>query len=141
MELYVSESYRFIMSLIRGITKSKLIGSMSALEAIGETNLVYLETGNSPSITTRTLNASNQNGIGLMSNKMKPPFEVEWSDYLAISFITYFVAFFNVAIWVWLLEDLFKGVPPMPLEKQNLFAIVITAISMMRNFKIKEKSE
>lgn len=73
-----------------------------------------------------------------MDNKPRVPLIISWSSYIVISMVVFIMASLNIALWVWILEGLFKGQPPMPLEIQSVFATILTAITMMKNFRIEE---
>lgn len=81
------------------------------------------------------MNSLDLNGPDPMREN-KPPYTVEWPDYLAISVIIWFLSFLNISIWAWLLGTIFDYT--LPNERKIIFSTVLTAISMLKNFRVKE---
>ena len=69
--------------------------------------------------------------------KIEFPFDLSWHDYLIVSVIIWFIAILNLSIWNFLFGILFEH--SIPDSDKILFATVLTAMSMLKNFRIKEK--
>ena len=69
----------------------------------------------------------------------KPPYTIEWPDYLCMSVIIWFIALINISLWAWLLGTLFKHEMSMGLK--IVYSTVLTAVSMLKNFRVKENDD
>lgn len=76
--------------------------------------------------------------LGRVMRKLKPPFKVDWTDYILISFFVWCIALLIVNFWVFILETIFQAEGEVGVDLMILYATALTAIQMIRNFEIKE---